>query len=145
MIWGGVPLSRTTVLGLYMQGLCVHGPCLSMSVFSTEFAQFKLSCGTPSTPSTPSTTSHVFNVCEVATHQHVLAPTPQFFLFRTDDESASCDFSHLIDLGIISVQVDRVILTPHPAPQTFSKQAQSIAEKGPIHETSKKAGAHCVS
>ena len=28
MMWGGVPPQQMKVLGLYTQGLCVHGPCV---------------------------------------------------------------------------------------------------------------------
>ena len=31
IMWGSVLPQETKVLGLYTQGLCVHGPCLSLS------------------------------------------------------------------------------------------------------------------
>ena len=78
MMWGGVPLPTDEGVG-FIYTRSVHAQTMSLTecVFDASLPNSNSAVALcPCHPSTPSTTSQVFNTCEMATHQYVLAPTP---------------------------------------------------------------------
>ena len=70
--------------------------------------------------------------------------TRLYTVFATDDDDATLTKERDVsDLGTIKIRCVRVrqVMLPQPKPQRYGR----FREVGPVHERSKKAGAHRIS